>query len=132
MDEHIWVNGRRINEVAQGCSHGLMASALKENICMGRETRASTHGLVVSDTRVNSRMTKGMGMVFTHMLMEGYTKAVGRMTRKVATVFSHLQMAIALKGSGKKTKRMAMEYTLNHKADDMRVFTKTIREPASG
>ena len=66
------------------------------------------------------------------MLMGGCTKAVGRMTRKVATVFSHLQMAIALRGSGKKTKRMAMEYTLNHKADDMRVFTKTIRGPASG
>ena len=110
--------------MVQEFSHGLMASALKENIVMGREIRASTHGLVVSDMRVNSRMTKGMAMVFTHMLMEGYTKAIGRMTRKVATASSHLLMAIALKESGKKTKRTAMEYTLNHRADDMRVFTK--------
>ena len=80
MEGLMLVNGLRIKEVVQEFSHGLMANDLKENTVMASEIRVFTHGQVVSDTRVNSRMTKGMGMVFTHMLMEGYTKAIGRMT----------------------------------------------------
>ena len=131
MEELILVNGSKIKEVVQEFSHGLMASDLKENIVMAREIRVLTHGQVVSDMRVSSRMTREMAMVSTRMLMEEYMKAIGRMTRKVATVFSHFLMAIAPKESGRKTKRVAMVYTLNHRTDDMRVFTKMIKGPVS-